>query len=204
MSIELIVFTDRPRLDRQTLKAEWQSPELPETLRWEIAFLPEPDLTPAPDEGPLTGGVVLGWHAESPHAPAIVKALAPFDKAAIDRLSAQNAIASAYLTVTEDDQEEWPDFVADVGDALDDPRHLHFLKKAKRCYTIETSATRNDLSVDFQTQLWRMIEVLTYGLSYDPQEGEVDMATEDGDGSDDPTLVVRKSFWQKIRAWFSS
>ena len=43
------------------------------------------------------------------------------------------------------------------------------VSKVERRYSLETSATRNDLSLTFQCELWRVIGVLANGVMEDPQ-----------------------------------
>ena len=81
------------------------------------------------------------------------------------------------IAVTTSDSEEWSDIIDEMVDTVEDPEFRDFLEAATVLYVLETSATRNALSLEFQEALWRMLGVLTYGLIYDPQEGRAELCS---------------------------
>jgi hypothetical protein len=177
MSIELHVYSQEPVLHRERLATECLWPELPVKLQWEVRFLSETGALHT--AGPLAEGLVLGWHPGSPHGLQIEEALARKHESRLDKLSSKNMVGSLYLSVIKpDDQEEWEDIIDSVKEDVEDSIHRKYLRNVRTFYSLETSATRNDLSLEFQEQLWRMIGVLTHGLMYDPQEGKFDLFQE--------------------------
>ena len=173
MSIALNVYAKGALLTRELLAQECQSPDLPEPLRWQIVFLNVHDLLPADQNGPLLDDQsVAGWPATSEHAPEIRAALANSDKPALQRLFEAEAFGTTDLFLTRRDSDEWgeisdPEYL----EAIPEEHHASISDATCR-YSLETHASRNETSLEFQQHLWHMIGVLTYGLLEDPQEGE--------------------------------
>ena len=184
MSIELHVYAAGPVLTREKVAAECLWPELPPEMQWQVRFVG--DALDALPDGAITSGPVIGWRPDSPHGSTIEDILRRRDQKQLDALFAEEEVAAAYLyVVTAADNDDWNDVIESVREDVQEERHKAFLRDVKVFYSVETSATRNDLSLEFQEELWRMLGVLAGGLMYDPQEGEFELFEDDEDEEDD-------------------
>jgi hypothetical protein len=184
MSIELNVHANREVLTRELLSRECNSPDLREEMRWEIVFLRVEDGSADFDQnGKLKDDQkVAGWPISSKTAAEVRDAFARKDKQALARLYQAEAYGQVDLFLFIKESDEWdgddPDYLEGIPE-----EHLLAVKQATCRYSLETHASRNDVSLGFQQFLWRMIGVLTYGLLEDPQEGEYVNCAEDATGA---------------------
>lgn len=102
--------------------------------------------------------------------------LASRDMRRLDELSAENKVASVSLSVsTPAAGDEWRDLIDSVKEEIEDPGVKAYLRRVAVVYSLDTAATRNDLSLKLQEELWRMLGVLSHGLMVDPQEEEIEL-----------------------------
>ena len=161
MSISLYVYSPDPPLDHGFLVHACRDPRLSEDLHWDLVF---------------DGQTVFGWRPGSPHADRARAAVAAHDRKALEDLTTQEVLASLGLVVTTRTDRAWP---VDAESIEATPAELRAaVANAQTHYSLETGARRNDLSLVFQEQLWRVIGVLSNGLMEDPQAGEY--TTKDG------------------------
>jgi hypothetical protein len=137
-------------------------------VHWDLALVKDIDsLAPAELPGTCT---VLGWERTEAKQPAVRRALVARDKAQLDALYRQEALALVDLRAespfTPDSEE-----LSELERHGIDSGHLQRLREARTRYTLTTNASRNDLSEELQTHLWILLGVLTDGLCEDPQEG---------------------------------
>ena len=109
-------------------------------------------------------------------ATQVVDAIARCSLADVERLTRKNAIASLGVSViAKADALDWQGHT-NLGGLEAVPKEFHrFIHDSVSLYVLETSATRNKLSLKFHEYLWRMLEALTYGLAINPQTGECDL-----------------------------
>jgi hypothetical protein len=179
MSIDLNVYAKGNVLVRELLSHECNSPDLPEEMRWEIIFLRVEDGSADSEQmGKLKDDQqVAGWPVNSKTAPEVRLAFARKDKQSLARLYQAGAYGQVDLFALTKESDEWdaddPDYLEGIPE-----EHQAAVKQASCRYSLETHASRNNLSLEFQQFLWRMIGVLTYGLLEDPQEGEYENCAE--------------------------
>jgi len=180
MSIDLNVYAKREVLTREMLARECNSPDLPEEMRWEVVFLPSGPESPNPDlKGELTEDQqVAGWPITSKQAGEIRSAFLRNDRQTLDRLYEGGVYGQVDVFLATSGSDEWnvndPDYLEGI------PKEYQAVMGRATCrYSLETHARRNNLSLDLQQFLWRMIGALTYGLLEDPQEGGYEDRAED-------------------------
>jgi hypothetical protein len=176
----LNVYAKQEVLTREVLARECNSPDLPEEMRWEVVFLPSEHESPNPDpKAKLTEDQqVAGWSVTSTQAGEIRSAFLRNDRQTLGRLYQAGVYGQVDLFLATSGSDEWDVNDPDCLEGI--PKEYQAVMGRATCrYSLETHASRNNISLDLQQFLWRMIGALTYGLLEDPQEGEYEDCAED-------------------------
>lgn len=182
MSITLNVYARGPLMSRELLMKESRNPGLPKEFRWELRFVRDDDSGKLDATGALgESQYVAGWRTDAKQGRELIRACEKHDQKVLNSLYKANAYGMIDLFVFTPESDEWsalsePDFLESIPE-----EYRAIMKGATVWYMLETSATRNELSLELQEQLWRMLGVLTGGVLEDPQEG----IFESGSGDDE-------------------
>lgn len=179
MSIVLYVYSPDPPLTRGSIADFVRHEGLPEELRWETVFLRDPDALEPDGPGTVANQQVLAWRPRSPQAERIRAVLDARDRAGLEALYAEDAVASTWVDVVARGDERWEDGVNEESIGAAPPPYRTAIENAACWYVVETSAARNDLSLEFQRELWIAIGVASNGVIEDPQEGEYASGSEE-------------------------
>jgi hypothetical protein len=180
MSIELYVYCSG---DRRAPVADVQ--EMLEVAGWEVRFFDDFDTLRPMQDDTLRTAAAVGWEADAKHADAVEAALAGKDQAVLLDLFKKDRFAVVSVDLDESFSADPEDLEA-LEEAETDPKHVDTMRNAKSAYTLHTSATRNDASLELQEILWSAIAVAAYGLAHDPEDDSFednasDALEEDGD-----------------------
>jgi hypothetical protein len=171
LSISVIVYSPDPPLERDLLVRTCSNAGLPDHLRWEIAFVGDDGALRPVQEGAMTSETIFGWRQDK-NAAAVRAAIEGGDRAAVDAFYADDLVAAVWVDVRTRADASWDDEELEEAASVASEAHRKEISSAATMYVVETSARRNDVSLDFQNLIWRSIGVLSNGLMEDPQEGE--------------------------------
>lgn len=177
MSIELYIYCSGDRLAPVD-----DVREMLDIAGWELRLFDDAGtLRPLQDQT-LRSAVAVGWEAGAKHANAVEAALTGNDQAALSDLFKKNRCALVSVDLDESFSADPEDLEA-LEEAETDPKHIAAMRNATFAYTLHTSATRNDASLELQELLWHAIAIAADGLAHDPEDDSFDDHTEEDDDS---------------------
>jgi hypothetical protein len=179
MSRELYIYsgTNAPAL-RSDLEEAF------EVIGWQYRLFEDLDAF-RPAEGPsIQSCTVLGWLDDDKIAAKVGKAIAKRD---LDLL-AELAEAEEVAVVDVDFEHPFdadPEMIDELRQNAVDKEIVDRIAAANVCYSVRTSASRNDLAFDLQNIVWSALGVALYGVLEDPEEGTFeDASREEGEDED--------------------
>lgn len=142
--------------------------ELLAVAGWEIRVVDNAERMEPLHETMLGSGLVLGWEADADYAKAAEAAVINRDSRAIDRLFKKNQLAAVAVDLDPNFSAD-PEELAELKKAGIEPKHIRSMKAARLAYSVRTSASRNESSLELQELVWNAISVAAYGLAHDPE-----------------------------------
>jgi hypothetical protein len=173
-SLSFQVYSGDPPVPRALIQSGCRDERLPVDRRWEVAFWRE--------------NMAFGWRPQSPDGVRVRGAIDAGDQAALDELSSRDSIASVEITVITKGDAEWQAMIEqltgtapaksrdeDLGEYVNRMDAWHKFRGTVGTmvtrYSLATPATRKELSLTFQCELWRVIGVRANGWM--EEEGSV-------------------------------
>lgn len=171
MSTELYVYADpdAPLPGEALLDGD-------DDREWEIAVVR--DLASLEPVQEVDGCFALAWAAGSPRAAKIRATIEERDSKRVMRYIGDNVLALVELD-TESPVDVDADTIARWKGADATPAQLERLRGAAARYIVRPNAVTNDLSEEFQPELWLLIGAIVRGMCENPENGELIDAAEE-------------------------
>ena len=166
MSRELYVYSES---DSPVLRADLD--EAAEALGWKCVLFADLG-TFRPVEGTsIESCTVLGWEDDDEVTAAVERAISRRDAKILDTLFADELVASTAIDLDMPFVPD-PEMLAELAEAGVDEEVRRRIAAARLFYSVRTSASRNDLSLQLQDIVANLLAVAIYGVFEDPQAGE--------------------------------